>query len=204
MENIFQDEISTWLPLYSYEERKFVKFPATRPTVDIREILTKRTSMVMPPFSCLINRSEPQYYSYGVFDMNGNIYFDEISIWFLMHPSKKRTDGKFSVSNREALMVMFQYPGWKNMALRQSDPYLCWAIPLLCIQLSLSETTSLPPRGKGKVGVHSTLPILPRSHMWGYTGYVVVGVVAFSFSDQNAKSEPQISTTRPKHPSFSS
>ncbi|WMV44339.1 hypothetical protein MTR67_037724 [Solanum verrucosum] len=95
MENIFQDEISTWLPLYSYEERKFVKFPATRPTVDIREILTKRTSMAMPPFSCLINRSEPQYYSYGVFDMNGNIYFDEISIWFLMHPSKKRTDGKF-------------------------------------------------------------------------------------------------------------
>lgn len=40
----------------------------------------------------------------------------------------------------------------------------------------LSETTSLPHKGRGKVSVY---PTLPKPHMWDCTGYVVVVVVVY-------------------------
>lgn len=51
--------------------------------------------------------------------------------------------------------------------------YFLFQATLICVTWAegLLETSSLPPRGRGKVCVHF---ILPRPHLWNYTRYVVV------------------------------
>lgn len=57
-------------------------------------------AMAMPPFSCLISRFEPQYYSNVV---SGMMEHDEINTWLLLYPHEERKIVKFSGGNQQFL-----------------------------------------------------------------------------------------------------